>query len=323
VTLPVASAQGAASYGLGAKIGDWATYKIDQFSYSGTAYSGLILPLMRAGDTVRFTVVSLGNCSIYDKNNRVAVSWVVPITLCTLNDTFPVQFLGYFSSAIYLERYGVNGVNYGYVLGLLLSFPFFPKGEDFWRAIEPYAPDLQMNFTQNMVSLTCSVYDHYSTSSEGATNETCFNFDLRAQINEVTGVLSTYRDSCNYSEYQGWGPSEYFNGSWAGSFGMTLIDTNVSSAIQSGVDPVVVVSISSAPVVAIFLIAFFSSRRRARFGGMTKTEILGRLNSEDLIRLARAVPGIQINRDVDRSELIRIIKQHLSLQEIRGRLKSG
>jgi hypothetical protein len=68
--------------------------------------------------------------------------------------------------------------------------------------------------------------------------------------------------------------------------------------------------------------AFISSRRRRHIGTETKTEVLSRFSDEDLLKLARTIPGTQVDPNMDRDELIRLVKQSLSLQEITSKLKS-
>jgi hypothetical protein len=56
---------------------------------------------------------------------------------------------------------------------------------------------------------------------------------------------------------------------------------------------------------------------------MSKDEALRGLSSEDLMKLAKAVPGSRISGETSRSELTRMIKQSFSLEEIKNKLESG
>lgn len=319
VSLPVASAQGAPSYGLSAGVGDWATYRVDEFSSSAPT---LYYPYwsIREGDNLTFYVDSFSNFSTYDNNNKTVMSWVTATTSCVLNGTDSFSIVGsivfgipLFSTSLYLEPFVYPGN--------MLPFPFLPSGESFWTAIEPYVPNLQTALSPSMVTLTYQSNQHYSVTSAGTTQEYNYSYSFKANVNDVTGVLSKYEESYSYGydyEY----PGNSYNYSYYDSVAMTLIDTSVHQGPEYASSPLVVISVSAVPALSVILVALFSTRRRVRIGAISKTEALSRLSNEDLMKLATGVLGNQIDREMDRNELIRIVKQSLSLEEINARLKA-
>jgi hypothetical protein len=316
VTLPVASAQGVASYGLGAGVGDWADYKIDEFSKS---YSGNYSIPFHVGDTIKVTIDSLGNYSICDKNNRTVISWVVPSTTCQIN--------GYTQTTIQSVIYaGLPIPSYSGVSWTVLQSctPFSPKGDDFWKAVAPYTTDLQTNFTQDEVDLALIAHEHYSTSSLGSTDETYFKSNCSAEIDNSTGVMLAYGESSDFMDYSNYS-GETSNISLSNSIHMTLDSTSVPlvpPGSQLVVDPALLVSVMIVDVLAVCVLAGLSRRRR-HSGAMTKTETLRRLSDDELMKLAKAVASGQIDQKMERESLIRVLGKSLSLQEIRDRLKSG
>jgi hypothetical protein len=312
VSLPVASAEGATLYDLGARVGDWATYRIDE----AQPYSFSTFP--QVGTIVNLTVESLGNFSLYDENNRTVMSWVTPSVAFLINGSS--QYTYTFFDVPISNPSGIEEA-------LLIScIPFYPKGENFWRALEPYASEFEMNVTQRTVTLTLESIEHYSSSSDNTTTEIYARYYYGLNINVETGVLIAYRRSesylYKYTSYSVNLPPYNYNYSYSTSIGMTLNNTSVSSSSYSAADPVVAVSLF-APVLAVLVVAALSSRRRRYSHATTKTELLDRLSDEDLMKLARKAPGSQIDRQMIRTELIKIIKQSLSIEEIETTLESG
>jgi hypothetical protein len=248
------------------------------------------------------------------------MSWVAATTSCVLNGTDSFSIIGYIVFGIPLFSTGLYLVPFGYS-GDMLPFPFLPSGDYFWTAIEPYVPNLQTTFSPNMVTLTYQSNQHFSTTSSGTTQEYYYSYSFKANVNDVTGVLSKYEESYAYGydyEY----PGNSYNYSYYDSVAMTLIDTSVHQGPEYASSPLVVISVSAVPVVSIILVALFSTRRRVHIGAISKTEALSRLSNEDLMKLATVVLGNHLDREMDRNELIRIVKQSLSLEEINARLRA-
>jgi hypothetical protein len=310
VSLPVASAQRATTYALGARMGDWATYNIEENNSLNYVH--------RTEGTVNITVTGLsGNFSVYDENNRTVMNWVIPSITWVTNGSWQDK------QAVF-DLPSMDPFRIDQAL-LCDCIPFYPKGADFWGAIEPYTSEIKINITQDAVTLTLETFEHYSTSSDNISIQMYQRYSYRLYVDYTTGVLLDYRRSEsaaeNYTNYY-MNPPYTYNSSSSDSVRATLNNTSVSSASYPKMDPMVAFSVIFVPLLAVLVVATFGTHRKRYLRRMNKTETLRRLSDDDLMKLFKEVSSSPIDGTMEREDIIRILSQSLSLEEIETKLES-
>ncbi|WXG44209.1 MAG: hypothetical protein WED04_09270 [Promethearchaeati archaeon SRVP18_Atabeyarchaeia-1] len=289
--VPTASALASPTYNLEVSVGDYATYNVDQQNLTSFGHLDF-----RQGDRMRVYLAEKYVIRISDKLNNEILGYEMPRLDIYVNDTWSGWDSGHLQDIFKLSE-----VFYGITPGPF----FFPVGPGrLWNAIEDYFPPLQVTASGNQLTLVYENFAHWDQDG-GATN---YWYECtKVLIDAGTGVALRL-------EY-----SKDVNGD-VESVVLSLVETNISSL------PVLAVLLQYwyivfPPILVLSAVLVYASRSRSRVRGHRKEEILGRLSDEKLLKLARTVLGEKAGARMGRANLVETVKNSLSLEEIKRRIR--